>query len=338
MDLKKLIICVSAIALVGGGFAGYWFNRPIAKANKAIESNEVAKVAEYYYKCNDEQRSSITEKMRHYCQELSVSYTNKEIEYEEVKEQYDLLDDDVMSDDETFANLVESVDLLHTSREAYKAGTAAFEAKDYATALSEYEKVLVGGENYDEVKANMEICKLELLPDFVGTWTNTLDIGPALAALMGMTGDDRFKLEMTSYYEFAPDGTGTKYADEEVLKKSFDEYMDFIAQLVIEKSAKEYGMSKEQLDKQFKAQYGYGVAEYIKKSIDLDEAFSDLDKQSFTYTVDGNTITAIDSKDNKVYFTREGDELLLDADENQANKDVLERMKIEYPLRLTKVK
>lgn len=339
-NIKTIVIAIIAIAILGGGFAGYWFNRPIAKATKAIEAGETEKVAEFYDKCNDEQKTSITDDMRLYCQGLSAGYINGEYEYEYVSSEFDLLKDNVMKDDETFNNIVTSVNMLHDSREAYKAATAAFEAKDYETALAEYEKVLSGDDNYEQVKENIEICKFNLLPDYTGVWATTINAGPGMAAMMGMAGDDRFKFDLTTYYEFHEDGTGVKYADEEVVREEFKNYMDTIIEIVIEQYEKQYGISREQLDKEFKAQYGCTVKEFYYKSGNIDATINSfqLKEKTFTYTVDGKTITTTDDEDEtSCTFIREGDELLLTVEGNDEFFKIFEKFDIEYPLHLSKV-
>lgn len=340
--MKKLLICIIAVVILGGGFAGYWFNRPVAKATRAIEKNEFEKVSQYYFKCKkDEDRDTITEQLRLYCQDLSVSYTNEELEYEFVKEQYNLLDD-VMSDNEVFQNLVEAVDLLHTSRESYRAGMAAYEAKDYETAIAEFENVLMGNENYDEVQELIKICHAELLPDFIGVWENTIDIGPMLSAMAGSR-DESISFEMISYYEFFPDGTGKKSTDGDQLRESFDSYINLVVDMMAKQYQNQYGITRKQLDSLFKRQYGSDIITYIKKNLDLDETIESLDMQEleFTYTVENEIIHVKDSDPNNkrdYKFIREGEELLLEADIDTPNQDMLKSLGFEYPLHFTRVK
>jgi len=337
--LKKIIIGLLAVILIGGGFAGYWFNRPVAKATRAIDKGEYEKVAQYYYKCKkDDDRNTITEQLRLYCQDLSVSYTNEEVEYEFVKGQYDLLDE-VMSDNDTFNNIVTSVDLLHTSRESYTTGMAAFEAKDYETAITAFENVLIGSEHYDEVQEMIKTCKSELLPDFIGVWENRIDIGPLLSIMMGSNSNSDINFELISYFEFFPDGTGKKSTDEEKVRESFDSYLD----LIVDMLAKQYGVSRKQLDSLAKKEYGMDMVTYIKKNSDLDNTIKQLGLQSldFTYTVEGEKINIIDSDPNNKIdynFIREGDELLLEADLDSSTKSLIKKYGFEYPLHFQKVK
>lgn len=340
--MKKLLICIIAVVILGGGFAGYWFNRPVAKATRAIEKNEFEKVSQYYFKCKkDEDRDTITEQLRLYCQDLSVSYTNEELEYEFVKEQYNLLDD-VMSDNEVFQNLVEAVDLLHTSRESYRAGMAAYEAKDYETAIAEFENVLMGNENYDEVQELIKICHAELLPDFIGVWENTIDIGPVLSAMMGSR-DEAISFEIVSYYEFFPDGTGKKSTDKDQIEENFDGFIDLMVDMIAKQYQKQYGLSRKQLDSLFRKQYGSDMVNYIKKNANIDEAIEQLDMQelNFTYTVDGEVINVKDPDPNNkrdYIFIREGEELLLEAGLDSPDQDMLKSFGFEYPLHFTRVK
>lgn len=337
-DLKRVLTYVLAVVILAGAFAGYWFNRPVAKASRAIEKNEFEKVAGYYNKCKkDEDRDTITEQLRLYCQDLSVSYTNEELEYEFVKGQYDVIDE-VMSDNEVFQNLVEAVDLLHTSRESYKAGMAAFEAKDYETAIAEFENVLMGNENYDEVQEMIKVCKKELLPDFLGVWENKIDIGPILSAYLGSR-TESISFELISYYEFFEDGTGKKSTDENQARESFDSYID----LMIDMLAKQSGVSRKQLDARSKQVYGMDMKSYVMKNADIDKSIEELGmtELNFTYTVDGEDIIVKDSDPNNkrdYKFTIKDDELLLQADINSSETDMLKNLGIEYPLHFTRVK
>lgn len=342
MDKRKIVTSIVAVvlvlALIGGG-AGYWFTRPIYKVNKAIERNDLETVSDLYFKLKEKDKAAVSDKMRLYCQTLSTSYLDGNADFETVIEQFDLLGAEVLYGDTDFNEMYDSINLQHDSKEAYKAATAAFEAKDYEKALEEYEKVLGSDENYKKVQENMEICKNELLPDFVGLWTNTIDIGPAFAYMFGMTNDSRFAFEMTSFYEFFDDGTGIRYTDADKIKDSFDGFIDLIIEITLEQYERQ-GISRAELNKQFKSMYGMSVEAYIKKNVDMDEAVAQLkvEREAFTYTLEDNTIYVTDANGNECFFTREGDELLLDIErETGTSLDIYTQLKIDLPIAFTKV-
>lgn len=342
MDKKKIISIIVAIvvlALAAGGFAGYWINRPAYKVDKAIEANDIETVAAYYGQLKEADKATTTEKMRIHCQDLSAAYTDGTVEYETVKAEYDLLQSEVLKADETFANIAESVEMLHSSRESYKAAQEAFAAKDYEKALDQFEKVIPSDENYKDAIANIDLCKQALLPDVVGTWMNSTDIGPMLATMLGRAGDERLKLEVITYYEFKEDGSGIKYADTEQMKKSFEDYMTVMIEIIVEQYQTQYGISREQLDKEFKAQYGMNMADYLRKYSGVDTIMESMEyaELEFTYTVDDKDVVATGADGRDISFAREGEELLLYSDVAEENTQILEMYQIEYPMHFTKV-
>lgn len=310
----------------------------LSKVNKAIESKDVATVAQYYGSLKEEDKAEVTDKVRLYCQELSVSYTDEQVDYETVKANFDILASEVMNGNEAFANMQESVEILHTSREAFKSAEELFAAKDFEKALAEYEKVIVTDKNYDAAQEKLNECKVAILPELEGKWTNTVDIGYVLASMMGMASDDRFHFAIEQVYEFNSDGTGKRYADEEKLKATMDDFINLLTTVIYEQYEEKMGVSRSQLDKLFKQQYGMSMEKYIKKESKLEQNFSvaGFTDEDLTYTVDGTEVKAMIGE-NEFLFTREKDELLLNQLADEETSSFLEDYKIELPLHFTKV-
>lgn len=331
---KRIVVSVLALVLMLG-LSGCG---ELSKVNKAIENNDPATVAEYYSLLKDEDKAEVAEKVRLYCQGLSVSYTDEQIDYETVKASYDILASEVMNGDESFAGMVESVELLHTSREAYKIAEEAFAAQDYEKALAEYEKVLSSDKNIEKVRENIDICKKNLLPDVVGTWENHIDVGKAMSQMMGLGLDDKFKFEMITYYEFREDGTGVKYTDQEAVKENFERFIEACIDMIVNQYQTQYGISKEQLNKEFKAQYGMDMNEYIKANSKLDSVLESMEiaDQEFVYEVNDENILVTFEDLRTCDFEREGDELLLDTDVSTGSSKLMSQFGIELPMRFTK--
>ena len=81
--MKKVITVLAVVLVLAGAAAGYWFTRPIYRAQKAMEEKNLVKVSEYYSKLN--RLSDITKKQW----ELAAKKwegTEKVVFYEETKE------------------------------------------------------------------------------------------------------------------------------------------------------------------------------------------------------------------------------------------------------------
>ena len=341
MDTKKIVsivvAVVAAIAVICGGLF-FWMNLPINKINKAMETENLEVVTENFGSLKEDDKIEVADKMRLYCQGISTDFMDERISYEDAMSKMNVLGEEVLAGDEAFNNMIESIELTNSSRVAWKSANEAIGAENYEKALEELEKVIPGDKNYEEAKKKIVECKEKILPDVVGSWTCPIDIGYALASIMGMASDDRFHFEIAQIYEFYEDGTGKRCADEEKLKETMDGFISLLVTVITEQYEEKLGISKAQLDKVFKQQYGMTMEKYLRSQANIEESFSGVGTtdEEFTYVVDGvNVIVTLDG--NEFTFIREGKELLLDKLVDDATTSQLSDFHIELPMHFTKM-
>lgn len=117
-----------------------------------------------------------------------------------------------------------------------------------------------------------------------------------------------------------------------------DDFINLLTTVIYEQYEEKMGVSRSQLDKLFKQQYGMSMEKYIKKESKLEQNFSvaGFTDEDLTYTVDGTEVKAMIGE-NEFLFTREKDELLLNQLADEETSSFLEDYKIELPLHFTKV-
>lgn len=338
--VSTIIIIVVAVLVIAAGATGYWFNRPEYKVNKAIEAEDIEKVAKYYDKIKDSDKKEDVEKsMVVYCTDLNNQFIEDDIEYDDLMDKYEILED-MLEDNEAYEYLVENAKVLKESKEAYKKAQQAFENEDYKTAAEEFAKVASDDKNYEKAQSVLEECKKYLLPDVDGKWVCNINIGKAISNMGNafMFSDVDFIVNL--YMQFNDDNTGSLYYDREELKNSFSDYLLEIIDIAVEAAASNEGISVQEYEKQFKKFYGMSVKEFFTSALNVDSLLGEktTEEEAFSYTVDGDKVLLSFESGTTNSITRVDDTLsFLSEDENDV-VDAFKQYGIEFPLVFEKVK
>jgi len=308
-----IIIAIAAVVVLAGGFAGYWFNRPEYKVNKAIEAEDIEKVAKYYDKMKDSDAKEEVEKsMVVYCTGLNEQYIEDDIEYDELMDQYEILED-MLDGNDSYEYLVDNAKVLKESKEAYENGKKALAAQDYPTALEEFNKVSSDDKNYEKALEQIDEVKKYLLPDVIGRWAANIELGKAIAKSANQFMFSDIEFNVTMYMEFIDEQTGRLYMDPDELKAALKQYVTDVLNEAVEVSAKNSGLSKEAFEKEFKKMYGMSFNKYIEENMDLESAFGEVDDiyDDFTYEIDGDKINISYASGNDIVVDRKDNQLLI---------------------------
>lgn len=175
-----------------------------------------------------------------------------------------------------------------------------------------------------------------------GTWETTIDYSSAMEEVMGFEYEDfHHSFEIKMLLEFKEDGTYSLYADEEVAKETFDNWIkDFVSYSAeaLYKEFEESDMSRDDVDAVIQEQYGCSMEEYMSDEIcselDFDDYVSEMKTDGVYEAKRDNLI--LNEDDGYKVFTIEEDTLTIDIPEG-VEVEADEMMEgVDYPLVFTK--
>lgn len=290
------IIIVAALALAAGGFAFYWFNRPIYKVTKAIEAGDYKSAVSYYGKLKDEEQEDVAESFVDYCEEIKDEYVDEDSDYDDVMDELDIFED-VLSDDRDYQNIVESVTELKGSRDAWEEAEKLYAQGDYGSAAQKYSEVIKADKNYSKAKELIDECNIK---NVVGTWVTEVDLSDIITEQIGVDGlDVNFVLRIK--YIFDEDGTVVIATDDDNIKQQMEVLIVDIIDMVIEQYCDSYGVSASDMDALFISTYGMTFSEYVKAGLDINDIIPSniYQHKDCTYRVDGKDIVLMDEAGNE---------------------------------------
>jgi len=333
---KPLFIALGAVAALVLAICGivFWLNRPINKVNKAIENNDIKTVNEYYDKLSDTDKSTVEEKMLEYGVNLCDAYIDNTKEYSDIKSYINELSKGVLKDNTRFAEKIVEVENLNKSRESFEAANKAFDEEDYEKALALYGEVIENDSNYDTALDKIEKCEAKIAPSVVGKWQTTIDLGDVMLAEVGLTSSEQeFSFPIVLIYEFKEDGTGIVSMDENGVKEHMEEFVNIAVDEVIKQYKLIYGMTEEDIDKEFKEFYGVGFREYMAQMLEEEDSLDNLEQfnEEFTYVLEEDRV-AIDSKESGIIYLDIVDDTLQLKDLDYEEYAAYTQLGIELPL------
>lgn len=289
-------ICIIIILLLAGGFAFYWFNRPIYKVNKAIETGDLVTITEYYSRLSEDDKESVSAQMLEYAEQVFDEFEDSDIEYDELKEIYDELEEEVLDDNDDFYELKEKAKTLYESREAFAEAKDAYKDGDYNTAIKKLAEVDPSDKkNYEDAQELYEECKVL---NVVGSWVTSLDFGEYIAQSLGE--DIDFEFPINVQLMFNEDGTGYLFLDADLSAELYDSLIDAMVEYGIKEYLSGLGLSEAELNT-MAALSGFGdirsmFRNELKKEISLDymvDSFKEAIGESnydFEYEINGSEV------------------------------------------------
>lgn len=316
-------IIIVLVLLAGvGGFYWFWMNRPIAKINKALETNDISTVASLYPELTkDEEKTEVQNAVLSYCQSQTSAFEEEDIDYKELSSLYKTADK-ILKGNKKYDSLVEDASALNDSRDAYAAAEKLFKKEDYEAAMEKYAEVIKADDNYKDAQAKIKECEANLIPSIAGTWVHTLNLGPYLAdyaSLYDSSYDYTFNMDMIM--EFDEDGAGSVRISCDDPEGEFDVLAKQLAVYTVDNLFLVYyteeelvlecqleGMDDvETIDDVYDA-----FAEQLSETMDVDdllEVFASSNKDFF-YTATETEITVIGG--SQISYYMEDDDLMLD--------------------------
>lgn len=198
------------------------------------------------------------------------------------------------------------VPALKDARNAYNALND--NAKSYVTTLDKLE--------YTE-KAMEDILTL------VGTWLYEADLSEQMKEEMAelddsfLTNDLRFTVPIT--FSFDDKGGVNLSVDQELLKKSMDDFLDPFVDYLLEIVKQEYvnsGMNPDEFDSLIQQTMGMSAEDYLRSTLDqlTEELYKDFDlSYNASYYIDGNNIVleGEDGSVDRMEFVCDGEKLTI---------------------------
>lgn len=339
--MKKIIAIIVAIVVLAGAGAGYWFTRPIYKAQKAMEVKDIVKVSEVYSKLKYEEKEQISKEVLAYGEELLDSYIEQDKDYDEVMEELDKISSDIIDDEDGLEDVFEDVKMYKASRDAWDKANELFEGGDYEAAHDEYAKVIKDDYPYEDAQKKLAECAEKMVTQYAGDWYCKLDIAKKAFENQGITNYPQdFSMPITFSFELRDDKTASFFLDTENFAENFDKFMDIVIDDAFAKMAEEYGVSESEIKSLVESQLDMSFKDYIKSLINFDEVMGQINSGKDEYTYD--------LVDGVLVFTSENNDILeakIDKDGNMLIDDIgddtieaFSELGVELPLTFVKEK
>lgn len=339
--MKKVIAIIAALVILAGAGAGYWFTRPIYKAEKAMEVKDIVAVSDLYAKLKTEEKEQIAKEVLDYSEELVDSYIEQDMDYDEVKEELDKISSDMIDDEDGFDDIFDDMEKYKASRDAWDKANKLFEKEEYEAACDEYGKVIKDDYPYEDAQKKIDECKEKMVTQYAGDWCCSIDIGKGMLEKEGLGDyvDGGTSMTLKFIFVLKDDKTAELSVDADNFEQNFDSYIDVIIEGVIKKVAEENGLSVKEVNKILSSQLDMPFKDFIKKEMDFDSMVERLRtiKDEYTYDLkDGKLVFSNDKGDTTEATLEDGDMLIDDmaADTKKQYTD----LGVELPLRFVKQK
>jgi len=278
------IVIAIILAIAAGGFAFYWFSRPIYKVNSAIAANDYEKAAQYYGKLADADKTIVAAQFVEHCNLVKAKYVDEDAEYDKTIDKLDVFEYALDGNDE-YKSIVSSVKELKKSRDAWDEANAAFEAENYTKAGSKFAEVIAEDANYDVAQNMILECKSQMV---VGKWYAEADLSKALANQIGID-ESKIEFNLCISYTFNEDGTAVLATETDNMREQMDKLMDTVIYETISAYCESYGITVEDMNELFLDAYGVSFNEYVRASMDMDSLLVSLEQhKEYLYVFDGN--------------------------------------------------
>lgn len=282
--LVVLLVIVIILALAAGGFAFYWFTRPIYKVNNAISANDYETAVQYYGKLADADKTIVAGQFVEHCNTVKTKYVEEDAQYDKTIDKLDVFEY-VLDDNDEYKSIVSSVKELKKSRDAWTEANEAFDTENYSKASSKFAEVINEDANYDEAQNMILECKSRMV---VGKWYAEADLSKALAKQIGIE-ESKIDFTLCISYTFKEDGTAVLATETDNMKAQMDKLMDTVIDETISAYCESYGISTEDMNALFMEAYGVSFNEYVRASMDTDSILAGLEQRSeYIYVFDGN--------------------------------------------------
>ena len=333
------VVCFALAALAAGG-AYLWKNRPDARMAEAIEAEDIQTITEIYDQLpSEEKKEEVKVSMIERVRELRDKYLDEEISYDEVMDEYGLLEDKVFEDSDEFKEIKEEIERINSSRRAFDKAERDFMHARYVEAIAGYDEVLEEDERYYiRAQENKEKCSLAIADMLLGSWSYEYDARKEVEAYVkekGFTVDlSKMKIPIMFLFDLKADGSIDVSVDYDALNDYIDKILDLAVDAVNNGLSTE-GLSSPEISQWIKYMYGAsGVKESIKKKLNIREALDGLLHEAGVDEIDsyrvedgrlyiGETCMNVDIKDN---------ELTLTSDESNAL--AIGKYEMKFPIKM----
>ncbi len=162
-----VIFLIILLVLIAAGCAVFflWMNRPAKKIASAFAEGDVQTAISLYDKVKSEKdMENIAAQARDYAKQLYEDYLNETdgADYDTVSDTLEDLYDTILEDDDDLADMIDEINRIEESREAFEAAEAYKLNGDFEAAMAEYAKVIAEDEaNYELAQAGIaEVVEL----------------------------------------------------------------------------------------------------------------------------------------------------------------------------------
>lgn len=332
--MKKVITVLAVVLVLAGAAAGYWFTRPIYRAQKAMEEKNLVKVSEYYSKLKDEEKGIISHDVLLYAGELLDSYVEQDSDYDDVMDELENISDEMISDESGFQNIFDGMEMYKESRDSWEKANKYFEKEEYDKALEEYSKVVKGDYPYDDAQDRIEECRENMVSKFVGKWICKLEVGEGMLAAEGLDeyGEDVL-IPVTFIMEVSEDKTATLSIDVEEFMDGFNKYVDNLIEISVKKLAIENGLSESEVNRVIKKSTGMSFREYVNTAMNLDDMGKQISeaKDEYTYEIGKDKLVFTNTEGEKMEVKVGNDVLMID-DLDASTKRDYDKLGVKLPL------
>lgn len=336
-----ITLVVLLVVLIGGGvgFGIYWVNRPINKVNKAMEAGNYVEAANYYIDLTDEaQKAEVQKQMLSVLKGNFDAYVAGTMDYDTAIDTFNTVEYAMFSDNAEYDEVRTKLNSLKASRDAWDDANEAFAAEDYEYAMALYEQVISSDSNYNAAQSKIAECEELMVPDVVGEWGVTVDIGKRFAEEeIGDSSNVNLTLPMTMVYKFNEDGTGEAFVDTDALIPALRDFYEAIFDYIVEEELAGTGLSYSDMDELCKEFYGMSFKDYYMASFDPEDFIEEFEEieETFTYIVEKKEITVtFDGAYSNDCFEYEDGELLLVSSGDDI--DFLSEFDLSLPLTFEK--
>lgn len=242
--------------------------RPINKINKAFSEGDIETVCELYDKLgSDEEINDTIERLLEYSKDLKKQFISEKMSYEDVCEQFDIIDR-ILSDNEEYIDIKEYVDLLNESRIMYFRALGKFEEGKYEEAYFDFIEVWEEDDNYQDAVERAEECLVLMGP--IGSWIYSYDIGQYILGLLPFEISSEFSFEINICLDFNEDGTGRFYIDRDEINASYEALVSKVTDLIFGHIEQTFHVSKENVDTTMKLLTNQTVDEFVVSKISIE--------------------------------------------------------------------
>lgn len=326
--LAIAVIAIIVLLIAAGGFAFYWFTRPIYKVNHAIEAGDYKTATEYFGEISEEDKEVVTEQFLSYCEDKKTEYVDEDIEYDEFVDEMELFED-ILEDEDDYQDYIQYAAKLNASREAWKDAQKAYDNADYFKAYAACAEVIEEDKNYPKALDMREECQNLMV---IGEWVAEADLSTALAEQVGVDPSE-ISFAMKIIYIFDEYGKAILKTDTDHMREQMSGVMDVVIDKTISAYCESYGVTVEEMDEVFENFYGMSFSDYVKENMSLDDVVSAMDRNDeYTYSIEGNSIVLTDVDGNAItdrLTVMEDGTIALNSDDPAA---VYESLGVELPL------